>query len=65
MALLGQALKWQNSQGLLPPDEAYDLFRGAAPTAKIEDDTPPNQCYQTIKVGFRSSTIIGVDYEAW
>ncbi|KAJ3300620.1 Serine/threonine-protein kinase smu1 [Borealophlyctis nickersoniae] len=49
MALLGQALKWQQSQGLLPPDSAYDLFRGAAPTTKAEDDSPPNACYNSIK----------------
>ncbi|KAI8804818.1 smu-1 suppressor of mec-8 and unc-52 [Cladochytrium replicatum] len=49
MALLGQALKWQQSQGLLPPDTGYDLFRGAAPTTQIEDDQPVSQCYNTIK----------------
>ncbi|KAJ3412520.1 Serine/threonine-protein kinase smu1 [Chytridiales sp. JEL 0842] len=49
LALLGQALKWQHSQGLLPPDGAYDLFRGTAPTARVEEDMPPAQRYQTIK----------------
>ncbi|KAI8920364.1 WD40 repeat-containing protein SMU1-like protein [Powellomyces hirtus] len=49
LALLGQALKWQNAQGLLPPDTAYDLFRGAAPTAVAEDDAPPTECYNSIK----------------
>lgn len=50
LALLGQALKWQNAQGLLPPDTAYDLFRGAAPTTSAEDDAPPTECYNSIKV---------------
>ncbi|KAJ3327749.1 Serine/threonine-protein kinase smu1 [Blyttiomyces sp. JEL0837] len=49
LSLLGQALKWQRSQGLLPPDAAYDLFRGAATIAKVEDDTPPSALYQSIK----------------
>ncbi|TPX63116.1 hypothetical protein SpCBS45565_g06846 [Spizellomyces sp. 'palustris'] len=49
LALLGQALKWQHSQGLLPPDAAFDLFRGAAPVAKAEEDTPPTECYNSIK----------------
>ncbi|KAJ3152408.1 Serine/threonine-protein kinase smu1 [Geranomyces michiganensis] len=49
LALLGQALKWQHSQGLLQPDTAYDLFRGAAPAAVAEDDAPPTECYNSIK----------------
>ncbi|KAI8818122.1 WD40-repeat-containing domain protein [Fimicolochytrium jonesii] len=49
LALLGQALKWQNSQGLLPTDTAYDMFRGAAPMATAEEDAIPEDCYNTIK----------------
>ncbi|CAG8468310.1 9429_t:CDS:10 [Ambispora gerdemannii] len=49
LALLGQALKWQQHQGLLPPDTAFDLFRGSAPTTKAEDDAEPTKCYATIK----------------
>ncbi|CAB4435458.1 unnamed protein product [Rhizophagus irregularis] len=49
LSLLGQALKWQQHQGLLPPDTAFDLFRGSAPTTKAEDDAVPTRCYNKIK----------------
>ena len=52
LSLLGQALKWQQHQGLLPPDAAFDLFRGSAPTTKAEDDAVPTKCYTTIKVKY-------------
>lgn len=51
LTLLGQALKWQQHQGLLPPETAFDLFRGSAPVMKAEDDAIPTKCYNTIKVG--------------
>jgi hypothetical protein len=50
MTLLGQALKYQQSQGLLPPDSSFDLFRGTAPTVKEEDDALLTRCYATVKV---------------
>ncbi|RUP49709.1 WD40-repeat-containing domain protein [Jimgerdemannia flammicorona] len=49
LTLLGQALKWQQHQGLLPPETAFDLFRGSAPVMKAEDDAIPTKCYNTIK----------------
>ncbi|CAG8559278.1 11480_t:CDS:10 [Acaulospora morrowiae] len=49
LSLLGQSLKWQQHQGLLPPDAAFDLFRGSTLTAKAEDDAVPTKCYTTIK----------------
>jgi hypothetical protein len=52
LSLLGQALKWQQHQGLLPPDTAFDLFRGSAPTTKAEDDAVPTRCYNKIKVKY-------------
>ncbi|KAI9484857.1 WD40-repeat-containing domain protein [Zychaea mexicana] len=49
LALLGQCLKWQQHQGILAPDNAYDLFRGVVPEQKAEDDSVANQLYSTIK----------------
>ncbi|KAF9910775.1 Serine/threonine-protein kinase smu1 [Linnemannia zychae] len=49
MTLLGQALKFQEQQGMLPPDSAYDLFRGTVPVIQAETDDVPSKCYNTIK----------------
>ncbi|KAI7849056.1 WD40-repeat-containing domain protein [Circinella umbellata] len=49
LALLGQCLKWQQHQGILAPDNAYDLFRGTVPEQKAEDDAVASQVYSTIK----------------
>ncbi|KAJ3188923.1 Serine/threonine-protein kinase smu1 [Gaertneriomyces sp. JEL0708] len=49
LALLGQALKWQDSQGLIPPDTGYDLFTGATPLKNTMEDAPPTTSYATIK----------------
>ncbi|KAI9261427.1 WD40-repeat-containing domain protein [Phascolomyces articulosus] len=49
LALLGQCLRWQQHQGILAPDNTYDLFRGVIPEQKAEDDAVANQVYSTIK----------------
>ena len=52
LALLGQSLKWQQHQGVIPPDTAFDLFRGTVPVQKAEDDAVASQMYSTIKVRY-------------
>ncbi|KAF9580757.1 Serine/threonine-protein kinase smu1 [Lunasporangiospora selenospora] len=49
LTLLGQALKFQEQQGMLPPDSAYDLFRGTVSVEQAEMDDVPTKCYNTIK----------------
>ncbi|KAG2493620.1 hypothetical protein HYH03_008137 [Edaphochlamys debaryana] len=54
MAIVGQALKWQQSQGLLPPGTAFDLFRGTVQSARDEVENFPSVLDHEVKFSSKS-----------
>eukprot|EP00960_Hanusia_phi_P060505 764527-Hanusia_phi.AAC.5 len=51
LVLLGQALKWQQYQGVLPPGSQFDIFKGTTATKPDEYDEYPTRNTHSIKFG--------------
>ena len=54
LALLGQALKWQQHQGQLPSGSKFDLFRGGAAQRVLEPENYVSVAGPIIKFGKKS-----------
>ena len=54
LVLIGQALKWQQHNGMLPPGTQFDVFRGTAAAKADESDDYPGKNTQTVKFGKKS-----------
>lgn len=54
LALVGQAMKWQQHAGILPPNTRIDVFRGVAADAIEESEQCPTQIAKTVKFGAKS-----------
>mmetsp|Transcript_99963 Transcript_99963/g.214102 ORF Transcript_99963/g.214102 Transcript_99963/m.214102 type:complete len:526 (-) Transcript_99963:29-1606(-) len=54
LALVGQAMKWQQHMGQLPKGESIDVFRGVAVNAVAEREQCPTMVSKTVKFGEKS-----------
>jgi len=54
LALVGQAMKWQQHTGLLPPNAKIDVFRGVAASAVEEKELCPTTLSKTVRFGDKS-----------
>lgn len=54
LALVGQAMKWQQQAGILPPNTRIDVFRGIAADALEEQEQCPTMVSKTVKFGEKS-----------
>jgi len=54
LALVGQALKWQQHAGILPANGRIDVFRGVAADAIEEREQCPTMIAKTVKFGEKS-----------
>lgn len=54
LALVGQAMKWQQHTGLLPAHAQIDVFRGVAASKVEEKEMPPTQIGKTVRFGEKS-----------
>ncbi|KAL7676403.1 hypothetical protein ACOME3_002657 [Neoechinorhynchus agilis] len=55
LCLLGQALKFQQSHGILPPGSSLDIFHGKTSTAFSDEEIYPSMLSATIKFGSKSN----------
>lgn len=54
LALVGQAMKWQQHVGLLPKNARINVFRGVAKDSEVEAELCPTMVARTVKFGEKS-----------
>jgi WD40 repeat-containing protein SMU1 len=54
LALVGQAMKWQQQAGILPNNEKIDVFRGVAASKVEEKEACPTQIGKVVRFGEKS-----------
>lgn len=55
LTLLGQAMKWQYSQGMVDPEVGFDLFQGTSQTMANAEDKIPTERFQKVKYPKKSA----------